>query len=478
MKRTVFILNLLLAVASTQAQTAVPAWVQRYNGPENYADQANALAVDRNDNVFVTGYSYGLSGYMDYATIAYSSAGMPLWTNRYTGPGNFHSATAIAVDTNSNIFVTGFSESSQTYPYNRDYATIKYSGAGTPLWTNRYNGPGNDDDGATAIAMDTNGNVFVTGWSSGGGANYDYATIKYSNAGIPLWTNRYNGPGNNIDRSAAIAVDAQGNIIITGNSAGSSSGYDYATIKYSNAGPPLWTNRYSGPSSYDDEATDIAVDTNGNVFVTGFSGIGLKADLDYLTIAYSSAGAPLWTNRYSGPAGSIDTAAAIAVAINGNVFVTGSRATVAYSNTGMPLWTNFVIGTAIAVDSNGNVFVTGRTASNTDYATFAYSNAGVPLWTNFYNVLATSIAAGNSGNVFVTGNSGDDYATIKYAIVRSALLAIQMMNGRLVLTWSNTAVNLQSAPAITGTFTNIPNATSPYTNSTTDPQRFFRLQAN
>jgi len=47
-----------------------------------------------------------------------------------------------------------------------------------------------------------------------------------------------------------------------------------------------------------------------------------------------------------------------------------------------------------------------------------------------------------------------------------------------VLNWTNTAFSLQAAPSLTGTFTNIPNATSPYTNVSAAGQLFFRLQAN
>ena len=46
-----------------------------------------------------------------------------------------------------------------------DYATIKYSSAGVPLWTNRYNGPANSDDYAYAVAVDGSDNVIVTGYS-------------------------------------------------------------------------------------------------------------------------------------------------------------------------------------------------------------------------------------------------------------------------------------------------------------------------
>src|SRR5688572_10089227 len=128
------------------------------------------------------------------------------------------------------------------------------------------------------MALDTNGNVFVTGVAGGTGSLADYATIKYSNAGVPLWTNFYNGPGNGDDRAIAIAIDANANVFVTGYQTGSGSGFDYATIKYSGAGVPLWTNRYGGLANGTDVANAIALDTIGNVFVTGYSGNGFSTD--------------------------------------------------------------------------------------------------------------------------------------------------------------------------------------------------------
>ena len=87
---------------------------------------------------------------------------------------------------------------------------------GTAVWTNRYNGPGNYDDYGNSIAVDGSGNVFVTGGSYGSDILGDYATIKYSSAGVPLWTNRYDGPGNGDDSASAVAVDSSGNVFVTG----------------------------------------------------------------------------------------------------------------------------------------------------------------------------------------------------------------------------------------------------------------------
>src|SRR6185503_13164555 len=160
------------------------------------------------------------------------------------------------------------------------------------LWTN-YHG------GGAAISVDSSGNVFVTGKSVGSEGDSDFATIAYSGAGVALWTNRYAGQQYAWEIASAVAVDASGNVFVTGSS----------TVKYSDAGVPLWTNGASGIA--------IGLDGSGNIFVMGSSA----------TIAYSGAGAPLWTNYHGG-------GAAIAVDSSGNVFVTGGDATIKYSGAG------------------------------------------------------------------------------------------------------------------------------------------------
>src|SRR6185436_19405059 len=100
---------------------------------------------------------------------------------------------ALAVDASGNVFVAGNSFTSINVC---DFATVAYSGAGAALWTNYFHGNGFSADQATAVAVDASGNVFVTGESSNGAGTTDFATIAYSGTGVPLWTNRYHGPGN------------------------------------------------------------------------------------------------------------------------------------------------------------------------------------------------------------------------------------------------------------------------------------------
>jgi hypothetical protein len=171
-----------------------------------------------------------------------------------------------------------------------------------------------------------------------------------------------------------------------------------------------------------------------------------------------------------------------------------------YSSAGTVLWTNFTSGfffnlghIAIPVVDNGNnVLITAsftNSFNGSDYLTMKYSSAGVLVWTNTYNGSANgddqanALAVDSVGNVFVTGSSwngtNSDIATIKYQVSQSPIpLFLQKMNNQMVLSWSNAAFSLQSAPTVNGTFTNLTGATSPYTNLITGTQRYFRLISN
>jgi len=107
-----------------------------------------------------------------------------------------------------------------------------FAQAGDEIWVKRYNGPAKGDDFARAVAVDASGNVYVTGESPGSGTFRDFATIKYSSSGNQVWVKRYNGPGNGDDGAEAIAVDSGGHVCVSGYCKGPGTGYDYAVVKY------------------------------------------------------------------------------------------------------------------------------------------------------------------------------------------------------------------------------------------------------
>ncbi len=328
----------LAAAGPWHAETVAQSWAQYYRGSTNDYGEAVAVAVDHSDNVLVL-----CRAAYDYATLKYSSDGLPLWTNRYDFNGGLGEYPgALAVDSHDNVVVTGESYGGGT---SRDYATVKYSSACVPLWTRRFSGDENSRnyDIAHAVAVDSNDDVIVTGQSDSEWNWQDYLTIKYSSTGVPLWTNRFTN-GEVTDIPYAVAVDGSNNVIVTGASAAGWDVYIYLTLKYSSAGVPLWTNIFS-VQSWDHPRVMLAVDHSNNVVVAGHA----PGDSDwagaYQTVKYSSAGVPLWTNRYAGEP------AALAVDGDNNVIVSGMTpepggppchyfATVKYSSQGVPLWTN------------------------------------------------------------------------------------------------------------------------------------------
>jgi uncharacterized delta-60 repeat protein len=503
-RRSGCVLAAALLIPSARAATMTRAWVRSYDGPAGGSDNAFAIAVDARGDILVAGQSAGTLGspyVYDCVTLKYSSSGVPLWTNRYHGPGTGSDYIhALAVDAGGNVIVTG---ESSGLPSRVDFVTIKYSGQGVPLWTNRYRAPA-DSAIARGVAVDTNNNVLVTGYTYASGL----VTIKYAGSGAPLWTNRYVGPTNLDHFARSIAVDRAGRVFVSGYSSGSGTGDDFVTLAYSSTGLPLWTNRYDGPDNGDDNSNAMALDANGNVFVTGGAAAGGMTE--FATIKYSNAGVPLWTNRYRGPGGSTyGGASGVVVDRSGDVLVAGASkgsgtysdfATIKYSSAGVPLWTNRYEGVyddavnGLAVDRNGNVFVTGyRTDAYTlrfDCLTVAYSSGGTSLWSDVYNGpgndddSGNAIAVDGSGNVFITGYSRGasglaDLLAIKYSTTLvMPPLGSQRAGNSLVLSWANTLFGLRAASNANGTFTNVPGATSPYTNPITGSQGFFRLMAN
>jgi hypothetical protein len=257
------------------------AWLRIYNGFGDGTDWGWAVAVDDSGNVYVTGSSCGFGSAIDYGTVKYSPSG-DSWIRTYNGPANdTDHGLAIAVDGSGCVYVTGESDGVGTYC---DYATIKYLPDGDTAWVRRYDGAANNDDCVCDMAVDNSGNVYVTGGSYNE-TDEDWLTIKYLPNGDTAWVRRYNGPGNGNDRARAIALDNSGNAYVTGRSLGSGTDYDYTTIKYLPNGDSAWVMTYDGPVSGSDGANDIAVDDSGNVYVTGRSNGSGSSD-DYCTIKY------------------------------------------------------------------------------------------------------------------------------------------------------------------------------------------------
>jgi uncharacterized delta-60 repeat protein len=354
-------------------------WMATYNGDGVGNDRAAALAVTPAGDAIVTGWSEAFGTSRDYATVMHKSTGSGGWVARYNGPGNGHDeATSLAVDSTGNVCVTGRSTGAGT---SGDFATVRYSASGAQQWVARYDGPASGEDAARALVVDRWGNICVTGWSEGSGTGRDYATVKYNPAGVMQWLVRYNGPGNGHDEAAALAVDSAGNLYVTGRSEGPGSSSDYATVKYDSAGAEQWVARYNGPGNGQDAACAAVLDKRGTLSVTGWSE-GPGTARDYATVNYNTAGVMQWLARYNGSGNGHDEATALTADSAGNFYVTGASlgsgtsrdfVTIKYNAQGDSQWVACYEGApneddtphAIAIDPCGNVYVAGTSSSGT-----------------------------------------------------------------------------------------------------------------
>jgi hypothetical protein len=448
------------------------AWVKRYANGDYWNDAATDIAVDSSGYVYVTGGSEGNGTLHDYLTIKYEPDGdiATGWPQRYDNPAEHGQdvAYAIAVDGSGNVYVTGRSwGGDDPGDTNWDYLTIKYEPDGDIAtgWPRRYNNDYldlNGSDKAWDIAVDSSGNVYVTGTSDypGPALTYGYLTIKYKPDGTYAtgWPRR--GPACFIESqqasASALALDGSGNVYVTGTcNNGGWRGNDFHTVKYKTDGSIWWAEQWNNPvDSSSDHAVDIALDGSGNVYVTGRSQDvpSAPAEYNYATVKYDSNGNEKWAKLYDGPASGDDQAWAIAVDGSGNVYVTGESqgsgtgydyATIKYNSSGnIPSgwpkrWNNAAENgddwaNDIAVDSSGNAYVTGvsdgGSGTGDDYVTIRYLSDGTQRWMARYDGDGSGedqpwhITLGSEASpfVYVTGHSfgggsaENDYATIKY----------------------------------------------------------------
>ena len=289
-------------------------------------DSAIAVSVNSNQNVFVTGWSSVSSTSHDIVTIRYNpNDGDTVWVKRFDG-GNDDKPIAMTSD-NSAVYITGWSFTGA----NRDIVTIKYDAAtGDSIWVRKYNGPGSGGDYGLAVCVDGSGNVYSAGRTDVGGAQ-KFIVLKYDNAGnIPSgWPSIYSsGISNIFDEAHSVAVDGSGNVYVTGlsRSSGSVATQDYLTLKINSSGIVQWANKYNGNANLEDNAVGLVLDAMGNnVFVTGYSILTGQRSA-YVTIKYNSTGDSVGAAIYQSQYGLNESALGIVKDGNDNLYVTGYSA--------------------------------------------------------------------------------------------------------------------------------------------------------
>ncbi len=446
-----FIVSNLLLLCNSElvAQTPEFSWVKGFGGNGTYGnpvDYGEAIAVDDSGYVYVTGSFFGTANFnpggdsvlltatglsQDIFVGKFDSLGNCIWVKRLGG-ASLEISKGIAVDNSGNIFITGYFNGISNFDpegkrdtliaVGQDIFVAKYSSVGDYIWSKRLGGSSTDQ--GMDIAVDNKGSVYLTGYFisstadfNPGGAGGIIATsggqdifiAKYADNGAYQWAKSIGGVGHDIGNS--IAVDSLGNVFITGRFSSvvvqgidtlkSAGGTDAFIVNYSTEGDYLWSKAIGGVANED--GWGIIIDIEQNVCIAGSLSsptvdfnpggngglVARRASAvrpDAFTAKYSRRGAFQWCKVMGGIYD--DHGYALSTDVKGNVYVTGTMQTpssfyadgggdtlvgkggedifiVGYSGDGNYLWSKSTGGPLqdrsrkIAVDNKGNLYITG-----------------------------------------------------------------------------------------------------------------------
>lgn len=364
-----------------------------------------------------------------------------MWVRIWNGPGNHDDwPSLVALDPTGPVYVAGSTYEPGLGGNREDFALLRYDLGGNLNWFRRYGGDGVDE--VSALLVPEPGRVAVTGFSSWDGTAYDVATLVYNDAGDVVWEQRFpldQEPFSNFP--PRMARDESGNLLISAHTDRING--DYLVLKYSSGGTLLWNRTYDAPQGGQDLSTDIAVDGDGSVYVTGIVG----SNSAFGTIKFDASGVFQWEQFESGDIGSVFEYAGLEVGPDGDVVVVGNPESTCglfqvgiwkcSAATGEVLWSHSfppnpchtIEPEDMAVDAEGNVYVTGfgyLATADFHFQTLKYDADGNFVWHRSYDGpgtssdMAAALALDASGGVYAAGLTtfppqNRDFAAVKYS---------------------------------------------------------------
>lgn len=393
-------------------------WNRNINRLVSFSEVVTASKQDASGNYYLTGY-VNLSNNVYGSQVGYgiiekvNSSGTVVWSYIDTSYSNVR-YNDLDFDVSGNIYITGTA--------NENIITMKFSSTGTIVWSRTFNGSGAGYDEGTSIALDASGNIYLCGNSYKNATNYiDGVAVKYNSAGTFQWS-QYLPTTNTFfyDHAIKIKIDGANNIIVGENTVNASQDINVAI--YNPSGGFVTSFVIGGTAGGTDVLSDMALDAAGNIYITGSlaqSGTGN----DLFVEKISSSTGPLWSSTYNSGGASNEKAFSLTTDKNGNVFACGyantsgtneNILTVKYNSAGLFQWAKTIVNpsggvnyaNAVAADTNGNVFVTGRYLSSGYYNVIAlkYNSLGNELVRLFYDGVGNGDCEGAEGFLNSTGD--------------------------------------------------------------------------
>jgi hypothetical protein len=285
---------------------------------DNQEEGAVAICVDGDNNVYLTGTTYSFSNLSsDMLTIKVSNSGSLVWEQTYDHNYLLDTGVKIALS-GPRAVVTGVGQTGlNTFvivalSYMQNNGSL--SGSSTSGSTSQ------SMEEASDLFVDEDNNVYIAGSVLNTGNGYDFKLIKLNENLNIVWVKEWDGEGLN-DRAKGVKVDAGGNVYLCGTTATASNGDDMVLIKYNAAGTQKWVRTYNGQYNGNDQAEALEYHPDGYIYMAGSSYV--VSNMDYLTIKYDTTGATQWHINYNSPYNKNDRATNMAIDNDGDIIVTG-----------------------------------------------------------------------------------------------------------------------------------------------------------
>ena len=220
------------------------------------------------------------------------------WVYSYDSPaqGSERGRDAV-VDDDGNVYAVG-SETRSDLQQLQNILIKKFAPDGSVLWTSTYDGPDHREDLGYGIALDAGGNVYVTGYQRDSDLLRHVWLRKYNPQGGVLWTNTYNSPGYEGtvgEFGQGVAIDSEANLYVTGYSVSSDSMHSLFLHKFDADGGEIWKQQYADPG-YDHISCAVEADSQGNVYVAGYRKEGFFGEITKPVFQkYDTDGNLLWS---------------------------------------------------------------------------------------------------------------------------------------------------------------------------------------
>ncbi len=281
-------------------------WAKTFDtvGSSYDVDVAYGLAVDNSGNVYVTGES------VKALTIKYNSDGERQWVAAAPGYGT---GEGVVVDEDENVYVSAAVYNSQNVV---EYLLIKYNAQGIEQWRKNIGQNACLACNRDMIALGKNSEIYVAG---------ENGPMKFSKNGDLLWQAP---PAGNRIGLGNILLDKSDNIFLVGSKNNGDFKSSAVTAKYNSEGQLLWLKEYNYQNDDFDRATDIALDSSGNSYVSIYNNIsevitGPDDTVFIVTVKYDNMGNLVWEIRFENDSDRNTFAKSIGVDFAGNTYLAG-----------------------------------------------------------------------------------------------------------------------------------------------------------